>query len=400
MEVADSIENATDALSVRIERLFKARNGALQQVLRERLAERVLELEKDLTLKDRRIAALEAQVSEPESPTESDREGVGDSQTADDFVGDEDASSFEEESSKDEVGSAASSANVSPVEYEYDIDGDLTGSLEKYEDDSSTATTSPEFSTGDFPQLANEVDRVICDANEEFASEVYQALASRNAELKLIFQGLVGQRIYDLESSIDANVRKMERIRETVAGLNSLVTSSLDEDSGSTARRSEGLYEPYTAAAGSDSAALESATAKGNAFLETVTATVDEASAPDPPTDLPARKEDAIGDQVDEPAYDNAATPADEQSSIPIGDPSPDRYEVIPARVETIPKDPFPSDNETKADEATDEKAAPFEDESLSNAEEATLPYAPLVPVLNGSGPRACPYSSGVPYTP
>jgi hypothetical protein len=325
---------------------------------------------------------------------------VGDSQTADDFVGDEDASSFEEESSKDEVGSAASSANVSPVEYEYDIDGDLTGSLEKYEDDSSTATTSPEFSTGDFPQLANEVDRVICDANEEFASEVYQALASRNAELKLIFQGLVGQRIYDLESSIDANVRKMERIRETVAGLNSLVTSSLDEDSGSTARRSEGLYEPYTAAAGSDSAALESATAKGNAFLETVTATVDEASAPDPPTDLPARKEDAIGDQVDEPAYDNAATPADEQSSIPIGDPSPDRYEVIPARVETIPKDPFPSDNETKADEATDEKAAPFEDESLSNAEEATLPYAPLVPVLNGSGPRACPYSSGVPYTP
>jgi hypothetical protein len=369
-------------------------------VLRERLAERVLELEKDLTLKDRRIAVLEAQVSEPESPAESDREGVGDSHTADNLVGDEDASSSEEESSEGEVGSAASSANVAPVEYEYDIDGDSTDSREEYEDDNLPETTSPEFSTGDFPQLANDFDRVIRDANEEFASEVYQALASSNAELGLTFQRLIGERVNELESLVDANVRKMERIRETIAGLHSLVTSSSDEESSSTARRSEGLFEPYTAAAESDSAALESGAAKGNAFLETVTTTVEEASAPDAPTDLPAREEDAIGDEVDEPAYDNAETPTDEQSSIPIDDPNPDRPEVIPARVETLPKDPFPSDNETKADKASDENPAASEAEGLSDTEDVNLPFAPLVPVLSGSGPTTCRHSSGVPYAP
>ncbi len=398
VEVADSIENATDALSVRIEHLFKARNAALQLVLRERLAERVLELEKDLTLKDHRITALEAQVSEPESPTESDREGTGDFSTADGFVGDEDASGFGTESFEDESSSAASRANVAPVEYEYDIDGDSTGSRKRYGSDAPSTPIRPRLSIGGLPRLANEIDRVIRDANDDFASEVYQALADSNAELHSIVQQLVGREVEELESSVDANTRKMERIRAAVAGLHLLVTSSSDDESDSKARRPGRLFEPYAVATGSDSIALGSATAKGGAFLETVTAKVEEASAPDARHDLPAWREDTIGDEVDEPAYDNAVTPPGEQSSIPIEDPDPDRFEVIPARVETIPKDPDPSDEDTTADEDTNDEAEPVDIEGSFDAEEAILPYGPLLPTFNGlEFKAACPDSRGVP---
>jgi len=379
IEIANSIEDATDSLSSQLEMLFEARNQALQLVLQERLAERVLELETALTHRDRRISDLEKQISGSEAPTETEgQEGNDSEETAINGL-----ESFGDNETALEDGDAIETvdADATPVdEYELD-DGDETIPYTVCEREYRAEQEAfSESLIADLPNLAGELQSVIRNANEELADEVFRVLNTRDADLGLVVQDLIETQIVDLENEAKAKDLWIESVRQGISDLQSLISTSPDNPSVRKTYHSEtseeGLFEPLGARFESESAAPGKGVASEPASLDTVSASTEEEDE-DSDTTLPeysdeydeytedgteslpigpARDEnDSTDNNESEPSTEIDVAPSEEQSSIPVETPSSQGPKIDIGRVETTTPEIQSSEDELTADETTQE---------------------------------------------